>query len=423
MYMKRFLLFLVSLFFGTVHAADIVNIKYVHEMLEHNYGVFVPYNDTLTDNTVAANMRYLLSVIDVANEFISGVPTVYGASVYATDDAADTVVVQQAFDTLLKEVTAVDSEYPFEMTVTAGTFSFAISAQGEFFVDWGDGNVEMITKANTQNITYSHTYSGTATYLVRLGGLATDYNDDITTAAISFYNNSSVSTILGNLSMIFPTLENGKNPRFYNTFASMSNLSGAIPANLFIDLTGQPVTNMFYGTFNGTTNLRGAIPEKMFGDLTGVPAEGMFYSTFKGLQQLVGAIPTTLFSGITGMPAKDMFHSTFYGCSKLRGNLPTGLFAGISGQVAQGMFSQTFYGCTKLSGFDDGVFGNLTGDAQTDMFTNMFYGDNKLYGYSPKINGQYLYEIWPNATENQVGGAFYKCQKLSDYKDIPSNWK
>lgn len=406
-----------------MRADDIVNVKYVHELLEHNYGVFVPYNDALTDDTVAVNMRYLLSVVDVANEFISGAPTAYSATVYATDDAADTIVVQQAFDTLLEEVKVVDHEYPFEMTVTANVFSFDISAQGEFYVDWGDGKVETITKENTNNETYSHTYSGTAAYSVRLGGVATDYNDDILTAAISFYNNSNVSTILGNLSMIFPTLENGKNPRFYNTFANMSNLTGAIPANLFIDLKGAPVTNMFYGTFAGTTNLRGAIPEKMFGNLTGAPAEGMFHSTFRGLQQLTNAVPVALFSGITGAPAKDMFNSTFYGCSKLRGNLPTGLFAGISGQVAQGMFSSTFYNCSKLSGIDDGVFGDLKGDAQTDMFTNMFYADNKLYGYSPKINGQYLYEIWPDATKNQVGGAFYKCQKLSDYKSIPSNWR
>jgi hypothetical protein len=108
---------------------------------------------------------------------------------------------------------------------------------------------------------------------------------------------------------------------------------------------------------------------------------------------------------------------------KLRLNVPAGLFAGISGAPASGMFSQTFYGCTKLSGIDENIFGDLTGAAQTDMFTQMFYGDNKLYGNSPRINGKYLYEIWPNATQNQVGDAFYKCSKLSDYKSIPTTWR
>ncbi len=118
-----------------------------------------------------------------------------------------------------------------------------------------------------------------------------------------------------------------------------------------------------------------------------------------------------------------MFHGTFYGCSKLRSNIPTGLFAGISGAPAQGMFSQTFYQCTKITGIDANVFGDLTGAAQTDMFKQTFYGNNKMYGYSPQINGQYLYEIWPNAIQAQVGGAFYKCQKLSDYRSIPSAWR
>lgn len=421
--MKKILGFLFCLFVHTAYADDIANVKYVHELLEHQYGVFVPYADDLADDTVAANMLYLLTVVDIANGFISGTMTNYAASEYATDDAADVVVTKQAYDTLLKEVVQIDHEYPFELSVNASSFSFSMSAQGEFYVDWGDGNSETIIKENTQNVTYSHAYSGATGYSVRIGGLATDYNDDVTTATISFENNASVTTILGNLSMIFPTLENGKNPRFYNTFANMSGLTGAIPASLFIDLTGAPVVNMFYGTFKGTTGLRGAIPGQLFGELTGAPADGMFFETFRGLSQLTAQIPVGLFSGITGTPATDMFRGTFYGCSKLRGNIPAGLFAGISGQVAPGMFSQTFYGCTKLAGIDDGVFGNLTGDAQTDMFTGMFYGDNKLYGYSPKINGQYLYEIWPSATQAQVGDAFYKCQKLSDYSSIPSVWR
>ena len=107
----------------------------------------------------------------------------------------------------------------------------------------------------------------------------------------------------------------------------------------------------------------------------------------------------------------------------MRNNIPAGLFAGISGPPAEGMFYQTFYKCTKLGGIDDGVFGDLSGDAQPNMFVGTFYSDNKLYGYSPKINGQYLYEIWPNATQNQVGDAFYKCNKLSDYNTMPNVWR
>lgn len=409
---------------SVANAAEIASVRYIHELLEHNYGVYVPVNDTLTDEDldVPANMQYLLTVVDIANEFITGVRTNYAGTVYATEDAADTVATIQAYDTLLKEVEVVDYEYPFEMTVSGGSLSFTISAQGEFYIDWGDGTRETITKPDTTNTTYSHSFTGYEAYSVRLGGLATDYNDNVTTAAISFYGDSSISTIQGNLSRIFPTLENGENPRFYQTFAEMS-VTGAIPANLFIDLVGAPVENMFYRTFYGSTGFRGAIPESLFGTMTGAPAKAMFYETFRGVSQITGGVPEKLFSSITGAPAENMFYGTFYGLSKMSGTIPSGVFAGISGAPAPGMFNQTFANCSKLSGIGEGVFGNLSGAAQENMFYRTFYGDKKLTGYTPKINGQYLYEVWPDATSAQVGGMFGSCNKLSDYRSFPSAWR
>lgn len=40
-----------------------------------------------------------------------------------------------------------------------------------------------------------------------------------------------------------------------------------------------------------------------------------------------------------------------------------------------------------------------------------------------RMNGQYLYEIWPNATSSEVGGMYGDATKLSDYSSIPSAWK
>ncbi|MBR4860183.1 MAG: hypothetical protein IKV10_02685 [Alphaproteobacteria bacterium] len=424
--MKRILCFLVGLFMSVANAAELATIGYVHELLEHNYGVYVPMNDTLTDadKDTPANMEYLLYVVDVANQFISGTRTNYAATIYATEDAADIVATKQAYDTLLKEVKEIEHDFPFEMTVTGNSLSFTISAKGDFYIDWGDGVEETITKTDTTNQTYSHSYSSSnyEGYTARLGGRATDYNDDITTAAISFYDNSSISTIQGNLSIIFPTLENGKNPRFYQTFAETS-ISGAIPANLFIDLTGAPVENMFYRTFYGSNSFRGAIPESLFGTMTGAPAKAMFYETFRGVSQLTGGIPAKLFSSITGAPAENMFYGTFYGLSKLRGEIPTGTFGGISGAPAPGMFNQTFASCSKLSALGSDMFGEMSGEPQANMFYRMFYGDKKLTGYSVKSNGKYLYEIWPNATSAQVGGMYSSCNKLSDYRSIPSAWR
>ena len=40
-----------------------------------------------------------------------------------------------------------------------------------------------------------------------------------------------------------------------------------------------------------------------------------------------------------------------------------------------------------------------------------------------RMNGQYLYEIWPNAMWLQVSGMYYNATGLSDYSSIPSAWK
>jgi hypothetical protein len=54
--------------------------------------------------------------------------------------------------------------------------------------------------------------------------------------------------------------------------------------------------------------------------------------------------------------------------------------------------------------------------------TFVYVGDG-LTGPSAKINGQYLYEIWPDATATQVRAMYCGATGLSDCADIPSNWK
>lgn len=39
------------------------------------------------------------------------------------------------------------------------SFSFTIGASGTFYVDWGDGNTEIIEKTDTKSTSYSHTYT------------------------------------------------------------------------------------------------------------------------------------------------------------------------------------------------------------------------------------------------------------------------
>ncbi|MBR3782249.1 MAG: hypothetical protein IKL14_02575 [Alphaproteobacteria bacterium] len=294
-----------------------------------------------------------------------------------------------------EDCSAPTAEFTLTTTPDTSSFSFKISAAGEFVVDWGDGTVETITKPDTTNRTYSHNYDIAKTYTIGLSGQATAYNTNTSTAAISFDDagfSESIASIDGSLGAIFGTLSSDTNnqPRFYQTFHNASNMTGSIPSDLFAGISGAPASYMFYETFRGCT--------------------------------LTGAIPDGLFAGISGAPAEGMFYGTFDGCSGLT-SIPVGLFAGISGNGAFIMFLRTFAGCSGLTSIPENLFGNISGTAQNNMFEGMFMDCTSLTGPSARINGKYLYEIWPNLEFQFVYGPYYGCTGLSDYSTMPAVWR
>ena len=272
-----------------------------------------------------------------------------------------------------KDCSAPPAEFTLTTTPDTKSFSFKISAAGEFVVNWGDGTVETITKPDTTDTTYTHNYDTANTYTIGIDGQATAYNTDETTAAISFYVGSSASAKETNVKKI-----------------------------AFID--GSLVA--IFGTLSSDTN-----------------NQPRFCQTFKNASNMRGSIPSDLFAGISGAPASYMFEGTFAYCRSLTGAIPAGLFAGISGAPASYMFQNTFYGCSKLTSIPENLFGNISGTAQSNMFRQTFYNCTSLTGPSARINGQYLYEIWPDATSTQVGDMYYNATGLSDYSSIPSVWK
>ena len=391
--MRKILFALIGCFVAIcAHAAQVVNVDYVHKLIAQKWDISVPIK---TNNIMAvANMKYLLTAVDVANEILNGEKTTdYGNTEFATTQVADTVATIQAVDTLVRK----EIEYKFFLTTTPDTssFEFSISAAGEFVVDWGDGTVETITKPDTTNTTYTHNYATANTYTIGLSGQATAYNTNTSTAAISFDDagfSESIASIDGSLGAIFGTLSSDTNnqPRFYQTFHNASNMTGSIPSDLFAGISGAPASYMFYETFRGCT--------------------------------LTGAIPDGLFAGISGAPAEGMFYGTFDGCSGLT-SIPVGLFAGISGNGAFIMFLRTFAGCSGLTSIPENLFGNISGTAQNNMFEGMFMDCTSLTGPSARINGKYLYEIWPNLEFQFVYGPYYGCTGLSDYSTMPAVWR
>ena len=343
---------IVSLILGVLcifgaNAAQIANIEYVHKMIEHKWDITVPYNPALTDVKTIANMKYLLTAVDVANEILNGEKTTdYGNGEFATLQAADTVATNQAVETLVRK----NVPYKFRATVGCSTstcgFSFSLSAQGTFYLDWGDGTTEIIEKTDTTAQEFSHDYTA-GEYSFRFGGLATAY-DPYHTCSYSRCSTfrfcdpdtqcvGEIYEIFGCLGCIFPTMTNGLQPVFEVLFLNQHSLTGEVPANFFAGIHGTVEKNMFTSAFSAT-----------------------------GISSI-------------GSPLFDDLSAGF--------NIPG------SNRGFDGMFKN----CV-----------NLTGES-----AKMRLSDGSI---------KFLYEVYPDATYQQVGACYYGDTGLSDYDNMPRNW-
>ena len=253
--------------------------------------------------------------------------------------------------------TAVWEDDKFQVATTSlsngDTFQFELKATGEFYIDWGDGIVEYIsrTTVNDSPSTYSHTYANTSSkaYTIHFGGSATGYNGDGTNYDIAFAcgNNSTsnVAAVSGSLGTLMPTLNSG------------------------VSATDFPA---FIGTFSGCPFV--SIPNGFFAGVTGA-SQSMFKNTFAGTS--ITSIPSDLFSGVTGSAA-SVFQGTFSGCAALT-TIPENLFGGITGTAAN-MFDSTFKNCTSLTQLPNNLFQNIvvSSSLSTDMFKDMFSGCTNL---------------------------------------------
>ena len=434
--------FALFMFVPFAHSAEMVNVEYVHKVLLNRWGIDLPYNPALKNPHVAANMKYLLTVVDIANAYLNGKKTTdYGNGEYATLAAADTIATNTAMDTLVNMPT-------FTITTTPDTTSFmlVIGASGNFVIDWGDGNTEKILNKTIGMGVYEHTYATAGTYEIKLSGRATGYptlNMDAGDGMVFSVANSgpNVAKISGKLGQIFSTLPDGTNPNFVSAFAAATNLT-EIPADLFDGVSGAPAEYMFYGTFvyTGITS----IPDGLFDGISGAPAEGMFADTFSDTP--ITSIPDGLFAGISGAPAVRMFDSTFYNTQITSipdglfdgivgapqrnmfnstfsntqiTSIPDGLFAGISGAPAEYMFARTFFSCEVLQSIPENLFGDISGAEAYGMFDRTFSNCTSLTGPSARIGGKYLYEIWPD----YIGFTYGDSTGLSDYDQIPVAWR
>lgn len=389
----------------TVEYAPAANLEYIHNSIASKYDITVPYNSA-ADIYSIANMKYLLTTIDVANQ-MQGNQTAYGAGEFATEYAANTITVDTAIDTLIKimDTPPADSDEPepgdeilvppyvFAIKTSAiNSFAINIAAKGTFTIDWGDGTVETYNQTSSYTKSYSHKYVNNEPQTIRFAGQATEYYSSYDPATISFSSKGIISEIIGSLGKIFPTLADGSQPSFYQTFSYASNVT-RLPKKLFSGITGKPISYMFYQTFYNMSSLT-EIPENLFGGLDGTPGSSMFYQTFCNCSS-VKSLPNKLFGNLYGTPAMYMFYGTFENCTGLTGEIPLGFFGDYENNIKTYMFGRTFYNCSDLTGasarMPDGTY---------------------IYNYFTKGTGYY-----------PTSKMYYNCTGLSDYSSMPSSVK
>ncbi len=250
-------------------------------------------------------------------------------------------------------------------------------------------------------------------------------------------------------------------------FMECSNLTGNISEDLFKEATK---ISSFAGVFSGCNKLTGEIPEKLFSNNTNATS---FDNCFFGCENLTGNIPENIFKGLKNVTSFKMcffncenltgkiseklfedcinvtdFSNMFFGCNNLEGSIPENLFANcqkatnfsktfafcirITGTIPEKLFANcpdaidfngTFCGCSNLTGkipeklFENcenaQIFGTKerTDSGQEGTFRNCI----SLTGMAP--------ELWNNNNVTASYSCFYGCTNLSNYNEIPDNWK
>ena len=199
---------------------------------------------------------------------------------------------------------------------------------------------------------------------------------------------------------------------FKNTFHNCINLT-EIPSGLFGNCSS---VISFAGTFNNCVNLK-EIPSGLFNNCTQVES---FKNTFNGCTGLT-EIPPGLFDNCSSVMT---FASTFHNCVNLK-EIPSGLFNNCT-QASD--FMSTFQNCKNLTEIPFGLFDNCK-EIENLMVT--FAGCKNLTGESPytiiENNKVHLYERNDKTGEFIKPKYFYSCFSecvgLSDFSDLPNEWK
>ncbi len=328
-------------------------------------------------------------------------------------------------------------KFTFEVVTSAPdtVFTLPLTAVGgythNFTVSWGDSTSNVITAYDDVN--KAHTYSSAGTYEVTIIGTCPGFKfnnsgsklliteviswGNVSFRELDFYGCSNLTTLpeeTGKLTLV---------TSFQSCFRGCSSLT-IIPSGLFDNNT---IVTLFLYCFRNCTSLT-AIPSNLFDNNILVIS---FQSCFQGCTSLT-AIPSNLFdnnilvisfqscfqgcTSLTAIPS-NLFDnnilvinvlSCFRNCTSLTA-IPSNLF---DNNILVYNFQNCFNKCNSLTSIPSGLFDNNT---IVTYFEACFSNCSTLTGLAPTL---WLREPEPTGTQ-----CFYNATGLTNYGDIPVDWK
>lgn len=109
------------------------------------------------------------------------------------------------------------------------------------------------------------------------------------------------------------------------------------------------------------------------------------------------------------------FEGVFANCKKIK-NIPENLFESFSKVIT---FGSAFENCESLVSIPENLFQNCSGIDNSGYWNhlrNVFSNCTSLRGEAPPI-----WERWKD--KDQTTGCFKNCTGLTNYNEIPDNWK
>lgn len=198
----------------------------------------------------------------------------------------------------------------------------------------------------------------------------------------------------------------------FNECFNGCNALTAIPSGLFDNCTA--VTDFSYCFY--TCEKIAAIPAGLFDHCTAVTT---FFRCFGSCYSLT-AIPAGLFDQCNYVTS---FNGCFFNCGNIK-EIPEGLFDHCS--IVTG-FADCFSGCISITSIPPALFNNCT---EVKRFNDCFFNCSKATGETPytMVKGKKI-RLWERTPEDgfakvtYCSRCFYQCVNLSDYAEIPSDWK